>query len=40
MMNNEKIKEANKKFYSVIESLDLEEIEYLVKKLNIYLGQK
>lgn len=39
-MTNEKIKAANEMFYSAIESLDIEEIEYLIKKLNIYVGQK
>ena len=39
-MHNEKIKESNELFYKVIESLDLEQIEHLIKKLNIYVGQK
>ena len=39
-MDNEKIKAANEMFYSVIESLDIEQIEHLIKKLNIYVGQK
>ena len=39
-MTNEKIKATNEMFYSVIESLDLEQIEHLIKKLNIYVGQK
>ena len=39
-MHNEKIKESNELFYKVIESLDIEQIKYLQKKLNNYIEQK
>lgn len=38
-MHNEKIKESNELFYKVIESLDIEQIKYLQKKLSIYIEQ-
>ena len=36
-MEKEKIRKTNEKFYQVTENLDLEEIEYLVEKLNNYI---
>lgn len=39
-MEKEKIRESNKFFYQVTENLDLEEIEYLVEKLNNYIDIK
>lgn len=36
-MTNEKIKESNELFYKVIESLDLEQIKHLHKKLGTYI---
>lgn len=39
-MDNEKIKAANEMFYSVIESLDIEQIKHLHKKLGTYISQK
>ena len=38
-MTNEKIKAANEMFYSVLESLDLEQIKHLHKKLGTYISQ-
>ena len=39
-MEKEHIIKLNKMFYQVTENLDLEEIEYLVEKLNNYIDIK
>lgn len=39
-MEKEQIEIVNKTFYQVTENLDLEEIEYLVEKLNNYINIK
>ena len=40
-LKNEQIKQVNEQFfYPIIEGLDLEQIEYLVEKLNTYIAYK
>ena len=39
-MGKEQIIKVNKMFYQVTKNLDLEEIEYLVEKLNNYIDIK
>lgn len=39
-MEKNRLEKVNKIFYQVTENLDLEEIEYLVEKLNNYINIK
>ena len=39
-MEKEKLKEANKFFYDIIENLDMEQIKEIREKLNNYIYQK
>lgn len=39
-MEKNRLEKVNKIFYQVTENLDLEEIEYLVEKLNNYIDIK